>query len=254
MKENTFIGIIPARYASSRFPGKPLAKIDGVMMIERVWRRVSSVLDKVYVATDDERIREAVLSFGGNVVMTSTSHRSGTDRCKEAYDKIGDGRKVIINIQGDEPFIEPEQLRAIMRCFDSPETQIATLVRPFDAADGFDSLVDNNTPKVTFDKNMNALYFSRSVIPYIRNVHNSEWAEKHQFYTHVGMYAYTAPILAELTRLPQSSLELAESLEQLRWIENGYKIKVGVTNAKSIGIDTPGDLQRAEEMLKRNEL
>lgn len=245
-----FIGIIPARYASSRFPGKPLAKIGGMMMIERVWRQVSKVLDSVWVATDDERIYDAVKAFGGNVVMTSTEHRSGTDRCYEAYCKIDGGEDVIINIQGDEPFIQESQLKAIMECFDDETADIATLVRRFDASRGYDALADCNTPKVVLDNDMNALYFSRSVIPFVRNAEPSEWASRAQYYTHVGMYAYRSATLAEITRLPQSSLELAESLEQLRWLQNGYRIKVGVTDCETIGIDTPEDLKNAERMLK----
>lgn len=247
-----FIGIIPARYASSRFPGKPLAKIGGMMMIERVWLQVSKVLDSVWVATDDERIYDAVKAFGGNVVMTSTEHRSGTDRCYEAYCKINGGEDVIINIQGDEPFIQESQLKAIMACFDDETADIATLVRRFDASRGYDALADCNTPKVVIDNDMNALYFSRSVIPFVRNAESSEWASRTQYYTHVGMYAYRSATLAEITRLPQSSLELAESLEQLRWLQNGYRIKVGVTDCETIGIDTPEDLKNAERMLQND--
>lgn len=245
-----YIGIIPARYASTRFPGKPLAIIAGMTMIERVYRRVSSVLDAVWVATDDERIFEAVKGFGGNVVMTSTEHRSGTDRIQEAYTKIGGGEDVIINIQGDEPFIQESQLNAIMECFDDDATQIATLVRPFDARRGFEALADCNTPKVVVDNSMNALYFSRSVIPFVRSTDTAGWASKHQYYTHVGMYAYRSQVLAEITRLPQSSLELAESLEQLRWLQNGYRIKVGITCCETVGIDTPADLENAVKLIE----
>lgn len=245
-----FIGIIPARYASSRFPGKPLAKIGGVMMIERVWRQVRKVLDRVWVATDDERIYDAVKSFGGDAVMTSTEHRSGTDRCYEAYCKIGGGEDVIINIQGDEPFIQESQLQAIMECFDDETADIATLVRRFDAGRGYKALADCNTPKVVLDNTMNALYFSRSVIPFVRNADTADWAARTQYYTHVGMYAYRSATLAEITKLPQSSLELAESLEQLRWLQNGYRIKAGVTDCVTIGIDTPADLENAEKMLQ----
>lgn len=251
MKNNCkFIGIIPARYASTRFPGKPLAKIAGKMMIERVWSQVHKVLDNVWVATDDQRIYDAVKSFGGDVVMTSTEHRSGTDRCYEAYCKIGGDSDVIINIQGDEPFIQESQLKAIMECFDDERTDIATLVRPFNASRGFDALADCNTPKVVLDNEMNALYFSRSVIPFVRNADITEWAEKTQYYTHVGMYAYRNKTLEKITRLPQSSLELAESLEQLRWLQSGFRIKAGVTDCETIGIDTPADLENAERLLK----
>lgn len=240
-----FIGIIPARYASTRFPGKPLAVLGGMTMIERVYRRASAELDEVWVATDDERIADAVRAFGGNVVMTSEHHRSGTDRCHEAYTKVGEGYDVVINIQGDEPFIDPLQLRQIKACFDSGDTDIATLVRPFDPSAGYEALENPNTPKVVFDANRNALMFSRSVIPFIRGYERSEWPARHQFYTHIGMYAYRADVLAQITKLPQSSLEIAESLEQLRWLQNGYRIKTGISECRTIGIDTPADLEAA---------
>lgn len=245
MKDLKFIGIIPARYASSRFPGKPLADICGKTMIERVYTQASKELANVAVATDDNRIADAVKAFGGNVVMTSTEHRSGTDRCYEAYKNLQSDADVIINIQGDEPFIDPSQIAAVKRCFDSGDTAIATLVRKFDPARGFDALFDNNTPKVVMDEEMNALYFSRSIIPYVRNYPWQEWIGHATFYTHVGMYAYRAKTLGEITRLPQSALEIAESLEQLRWLQNGYKIKVGITDCPTIGIDTPADLEQA---------
>lgn len=254
MKKLKFIGIIPARYASSRFPGKPLAKLGGIYMIERVWRQVSGVLDSVLVATDDDRIYEAVTSFGGRAVMTSTEHRSGTDRCYEAYQKGGNGEDVIINIQGDEPFIQPEQLHAIMRCFEDETAEIATLVRPFDKNRPFEQLQNPNTPKVVVDKNDNACMFSRSVIPFVRGAEPNEWPCKTQYYTHIGMYAYKSDVLGQITKLPQSSLELAESLEQLRWIENGYKIKVGYSDCATIGIDTPADLEKAEHILAEKKI
>lgn len=247
-----FIGIIPARYASTRFPAKPLAMLGGKMVIERVFEQVAGVLDAVYVATDDERIEKAVKDFGGNVVMTSVNHKSGTDRCYEAFTKVGSGYDVVVNIQGDEPFIQASQLQAIKNCFADETTQIATLVKPFTESDGFEALENVNFPKVVVDKNMNAIYFSRSIIPYLRNVDKSEWLKKHTYYKHIGLYAYKAEVLKEITRLPQSSLEIAESLEQLRWIENGYKIKVGISDVETIGIDTPQDLQRAEEFLKKS--
>ncbi len=244
-----FIGIIPARYASTRFPGKPLAMLGEMTMIERVYRRVSVELDDVWVATDDTRIADAVKGFGGNVVMTSEMHRSGTDRCREAYEKVGNGFDVVINVQGDEPFIDPLQIRQIKACFDSADTDIATLVRPFDAGAGYQALENPNTPKVVFDDDMNALLFSRSVIPFIRGCEREQWPAQHRFYTHIGMYAYRAGVLQEITRLPQSSLELAESLEQLRWLQNGYRIKVGVSECPTIGIDTPDDLAAAIKLI-----
>lgn len=244
-----FIGIIPARYSSSRFPGKPLADMAGKPMIQRVYEQVKLALDEVWVATDDTRILEAVEAFGGNAVMTSASHKSGTDRCKEAYQKINKDFDVIINIQGDEPFIQPKQINAIKDCFDTPNIELATLVKPFKKEDGFEALFNNNSPKVVINKNNEAIYFSRSIIPYIRDVHHTEWLDKHTFYKHIGMYAYRVDILNKITELPQSSLELAESLEQLRWIENGYKIKVGYTNVETIGIDTPYDMEKALKLL-----
>lgn len=244
-----FIGIIPARYSSSRFPGKPLADMAGKPMIQRVYEQVKLALDEVWVATDDTRILEAVEAFRGNAVMTSASHKSGTDRCKEAYQKINKDFDVIINIQGDEPFIQPEQINAIKDCFDTPNIELATLVKPFKKEDGFEALFNNNSPKVVINKNNEAIYFSRSIIPYIRDVHHTEWLDKHTFYKHIGMYAYRVDILNKITELPQSSLELAESLEQLRWIENGYKIKVGYTNVETIGIDTPDDMEKALKLL-----
>ena len=241
-----YIGIIPARYASSRFPGKPLADIAGRTMIERVYTRVSEALDDVVVATDDDRILDAVKAFGGNAVMTSTEHRSGTDRCHEAYLNVGSDADVVINVQGDEPFVDPSQIEALKNIFEEqPSVPIATLVRKFDPANGFEALFNNSTPKVVLDNEMNAMYFSRSIIPYVRNYKWEEWVDRATFYTHVGMYAYRAEILAQLTRLPQSPLEIAESLEQLRWLQNGYKIKTAITTCATIGIDTPEDLARA---------
>lgn len=245
MDNLSFLGIIPARYASSRFPGKPLAMIGDKPMIQRVYEQAKKVLADVYVATDDNRIYDAVESFGGKAVMTSDKHRSGTDRCYEAYCNVSSKADVVINIQGDEPFIHEEQICEIMECFDDPATQIATLVRKFDPSQGFDALKDCTKPKVAIDNNRNALYFSRSVIPFVRNAEKKDWPSETAFYMHVGMYAYKAAVLAEITKLPQSSLEIAESLEQLRWLQNGYKIKTGLTDKPTIGIDTPTDLEKA---------
>ena len=244
-----FIGIIPARYASTRFPGKPLADMKGKYMIQRVYEQARKVLDHVCVATDDDRIFNAVRSFGGEVVMTSTQHRSGTDRCFEAYRTLGGHEDVVINIQGDEPFIKPEQIESLIACFDSPQTQIATLVRPFEAAEGYEALANPNSPKVVLNERHEALYFSRSVIPYLRGVEPAEWLARHTYYKHIGMYGYRADVLGQITCLPQSSLELAESLEQLRWLQNGYTIKVGITTQETIGIDTPADLEKAIALL-----
>jgi 3-deoxy-manno-octulosonate cytidylyltransferase (CMP-KDO synthetase) len=249
-----FIGIIPARYASTRFPGKPLANMGGKPMIQRVYEQVVKTVENVYVATDDTRIEEAVKKFGGNAVMTSGRHRSGTDRCYEACCKVGEGFDVVINIQGDEPFIQPEQIELLKSCFSDVETQIATLVKPFDKDGDFEKMLFNpNSPKVVLNNRSEAMYFSRSTVPYIRGVGYMEWLKNHTFYKHIGLYAYRADILKEITSLPQSSLEKAESLEQLRWLENGYKIKVAVTNVETIGIDTPEDLEKAVKMLLRPE-
>ena len=247
-----FIGIIPARYGSSRFPGKPLADMAGKPMIQRVYEQVKKALDEVWVATDDERILQVVESFGGRAVLTSADHKSGTDRCNEAFSKIGNDFDVIINIQGDEPFIQPQQIETLKTCFDSKETELATLVKPFKKEDGFEVLFNPNSPKVVLNKNSEAIYFSRSIIPYIRDAHHTEWLDKHIFYKHIGMYAYRADVLKKITLLPQSNLELAESLEQLRWIENGYKIKVGLTDIETIGIDTPEDMEKAIKLLNLN--
>ena len=244
-----FIAIIPARYASTRFPAKPLAMLGGKRVIERVYEQVSGVLDDAVVATDDERIYDAVRAFGGKVEMTSTEHRSGTDRCWEAYCKQGGEFDVVINVQGDEPFIQPSQLQALKECFNSPDIDIATLVKPFAESDGIAALENPNSPKVVVDNQMRALYFSRSVIPYLRGVEKQEWLHRHTFYKHIGIYGFRTEILKAVTSLPQSSLEIAESLEQLRWLENGYKIGVGISDVETIGIDTPEDLARAEEFL-----
>jgi len=248
-----FLGIIPARYASTRFPAKPLANLGGKLVIQRVYEQVTSILPDAVVATDDVRIADAVKAFGGRVVMTSTSHRSGTDRCYEALTKTPGDFDVVINIQGDEPFIQPMQLQTIMDCFKDSQTQIATLVKPFTPTDGYDALENANSPKVVVNKNMQALYFSRSIIPYYRNKERKEWLAGHTYYKHIGLYAYRTEVLHEITSLPQSSLEIAESLEQLRWLENGYVIKVGISDVETIGIDTPEDLEKAEAFLAKQQ-
>lgn len=249
-----YIAIIPARYASTRFPAKPLAILGGKPVIQRVYEQVAGVMDETVVATDDSRIYRAVTDFGGRAEMTSTDHRSGTDRCWEAYCKHGGDYDIVVNVQGDEPFIQRSQLEAIKRCFDNPATDIATLVKPFSAEDGLAALENPNSPKVVLDKEGRAIYFSRSVIPYLRGVDKSEWLSKHTFYKHIGIYAFRTDILRQVTSLPQSTLEKAESLEQLRWIENGYRIGVGISDVETIGIDTPDDLARAEQFLKTHNL
>ncbi len=245
-----YIAIIPARYASTRFPGKPLAMLGGKPVIQRVYEQVVGVLDDAVVATDDLRIYDAVCAFGGKVEMTSADHRSGTDRCWEAYCKQGKPFDVVVNVQGDEPFIQPSQLVALKRCFESPTTDIATLVKPFTEADGLAALENPNSPKVVLDAQSQAIYFSRSVIPYLRGVERAEWLARHTFYKHIGIYAFRAEVLRAVTELPQSSLEKAESLEQLRWLESGYRIGVGISEVETIGIDTPEDLERAEQFFQ----
>ena len=246
-----FLAIIPARYASTRFPAKPLAILGGKPVIQRVYEQVSQVMDEVFVATDDERILKVVEDFGGKAVMTREDHKSGTDRCYEAYLKIGNGADVVVNVQGDEPFTQPSQIKSLQSCFEDENTQIATLVKPFKVTDGWEALQNPNSPKVVISDDNRALYFSRSVIPYLRGVPEGDWLSKHVFYKHIGLYAYRAETLAEITRLPQSTLEKAESLEQLRWLDNGYIIKVGFTDVETIGIDTPQDLARAEAFIKK---
>ena len=247
-----FIAIIPARYASTRFPGKPLAEMNGKSMIQRVYEQVKRSIQDVYVATDDDRILEAVEYFGGKAIMTSTSHRSGTDRCNEAYNKIGQTFDVVLNIQGDEPFIFPEQIDLLKACFTDDTVEIATLVKPFDQKSELTALENPSTPKVVLSQKSEAIYFSRSIIPFLRDVDRKDWCTKHVFYKHIGIYGYRTDILNEITQLSPSILEQAESLEQLRWIENGYKIKVGITNHETIGIDTPHDLENAIKQLELN--
>lgn len=245
-----FLGIIPARYASTRFPGKPLAEIGGKSMIQRVYEQVQPCLDDVWVATDDTRIEEAVRSFGGKVVMTSTQHKSGTDRCLEASQKIGGSFDVIINIQGDEPFIQPSQIEAIKNCFtEKPLTRLATLVKQFTQNDGLEALQNPNSPKVVLNEAGEALYFSRSVVPYLRGVEPANWLEKGLHYKHIGIYAYRRETLEEIALLPPSPLELTESLEQLRWLENGYSIQTALTDCETVAVDTPEDLVRVQALL-----
>ena len=241
-----FIAVIPARYASTRFPGKPLAVLGGKTVIQRVYEQAVSVLPEAYVATDDERIFQAVEAFGGRAVMTRADHKSGTDRIQEAVEKIATDADIIINIQGDEPFIQPSQIETLMHLFDDPATQIGTLGKRFET---IDAVRNPNSPKIVTDRRGFALYFSRSVIPYIRGIEADEWLTHYPFLKHLGIYAYRREVLAEVTHLPQSALEKAESLEQLRWLENGYRIRVGITDVETVGIDTPEDLARAEAFL-----
>ncbi|MBN2486368.1 MAG: 3-deoxy-manno-octulosonate cytidylyltransferase [Bacteroidales bacterium] len=242
-----FLGIIPARYASTRFPGKPLADIHGKPMIMRVYERAQQSLDHVIVATDDSRIYEAVTEAGGKALITSADHPSGTDRCREAMElychKTGKNFDVVINIQGDEPFILPGQIDMLKKIFvKDASAEIATLVKVIDDPA---VIFDPNKPKVILNKKKEALYFSRSPVPFIRGFENNEWFERHIFYHHIGLYAYKADVLSEITTLEQGLLEKAESLEQLRWLENGYKIKTAITEFETFGIDTPEDLAHA---------
>lgn len=225
--------------------------LGGQTVIERVYRRVEKALgsDNVAVATDDARIADAVKAFGGRAVMTREDHRSGTDRCHEAYVNLGSDADIVINIQGDEPFVAPEQISSLAACFESPEVEIATLVRPFSPAGTYEELANPNRPKVVVGDNGDALWFSRSVIPYVRGAEREAWPACHDYFTHVGMYAFRADVLARLVKLPQAPLEIAESLEQLRWLSAGYRVRTAVTDIETVGIDTPADLAEAERRL-----
>jgi len=240
------IAIIPARYASTRFPGKPLVLINGKSMIRNVYERVSMIVDDVIVATDDYRIENEVKSFNANYVMTSKKHKSGTDRCAEAliiYEKqINKKFDAVINIQGDEPFIKAEHITKVLNIIKKEQTQIASLVKRI--GENVD-IFNPDKPKVIIDNNNNAIYFSRSPIPYIRDTEKDKWNKKHTFYKHIGIYAYKSNILSEITKLKQSSLERAESLEQNRWIENNYTISIDYTELESLSIDTNEDLKKA---------
>ena len=236
------LGIIPARYASTRFPGKPMVDIGGKVMIQRVYEQCLKCpgLDEVFVATDDERILNHIHSFGGKAVMTSADHQSGTDRCAEVaanhpeYD-------VVINIQGDEPYIDPVQIAKVAACFNTPDAQIATLIKKITVADDLHNV---NSPKVIINKLAEAIYFSRTAIPYLRGQEPNEWLQHFTYFKHIGIYGFRSEVLQAVTRLPVSSLEKAESLEQLRWIENGYRIKVAETDLETQAVDTPEDLEK----------
>ena len=245
-------GIIPARYASTRFPGKPLIKIDGKTMIHRVYEQAakSQSLDKVVVATDDDRIARHVKDFGGAVVMTAAHHPSGTDRCMDALQQLGNEYQYVINIQGDEPFIDPGQIDTLAAVLRDGQTEIATLIIP---VANKDVLFDTGEVKVVLNPKMEALYFSRSVIPYLKDVPDAEWHLRRAYYRHVGMYAYRADILRQVARLAPSSLEKAESLEQLRWVEAGYKVRCAITHHDSHCIDTPEDVDKVLKLMKGRE-
>ncbi|PCI94859.1 MAG: 3-deoxy-manno-octulosonate cytidylyltransferase [Flavobacteriales bacterium] len=237
------LGIIPSRYESTRFPGKPLIDIDGKSMIQRVYEQAkkASSLTEVVVATDDDRIFKHIKSFKGNVVMTSSSHESGTDRCAEVLGKYDSTFDVVINIQGDEPFINPEQINQLSSCFEDAKTDIATLIKKIDTEE---ELFNPNRPKVHFDVNNFALMFSRNAIPELPNIKKETWINNQSFYKHIGIYGYRSNILAKISQLPPSPLEQKERLEQLRWLENGYAIKVAITKHEAVAIDTPEDLEK----------
>ena len=237
------VGIIPARFASTRFPGKPLADIGGKSMIERVYAQAkkSALLSEVIVATDHSDIAEKVRSFGGQVCLTAAEHPSGTDRCAEVLQQLKITCDAVVNIQGDEPFIDPRQIDLLCTCFDDARTDLATLIKKIVSPD---ILFNPNSPKVIVDHEQFAIYFSRHPIPYIRGFDQDEWLSRHNFFQHIGIYGYRPGILKQITLLPPSSLEKAESLEQLRWLENGFRIKTAVTPFETIAIDTPEDLER----------
>ncbi len=246
------VGIIPSRYASTRFPGKPLAMIKGKTMIRRVVEQAwKSKLDAVVVATDDMRIADEVLSFGGQYVLTNPNHQSGTDRCCEALDMLDEQFDAVVNIQGDEPFIDPRQINLLVDLISQKETQLASLAKRIDEED---DLFSPNAVKVVMDHEGKALYFSRSPIPFMRNLAQNQWLEKGAFYQHIGIYAYKAAVLRQIAKMQPSKLELAESLEQLRWLENGLSIRMAVTDAINVSIDIPSDLLKAEHLAKTQTL
>ncbi len=240
------LGIIPARYASTRFPGKPLIDIGGKTMIQRVYERaLQSYLTEVVVATDDQRIADEVDRFNGKYVLTSEMHQSGTDRCAEVM-KILPGYEIAINIQGDEPFIDPAQINRLIACFELPGTQLATLVKEIHE---YADLFNPNIPKVVLNNVKKAIYFSRQALPYLRNYPAEQWLTQHTYYKHIGIYGYTVKALENIASLPPSSLEIAESLEQLRWIESGFEIQTALTTIETIAIDTPEDLVKIKGYL-----
>ena len=248
-------GIIPARYASTRFPGKPLLQLNGKSMVEWVYHRASKAFDTVAVATDDERIADEVRRFGGRVVMTSPDHRSGTDRCAEALlimqEEMCVQADVVVNVQGDEPFIEPALLTSLAACFEDESTQIATVVKPFE---NISDLLNPNNVKAVMTVTGRAVYFSRSPIPYVRGYEQDKWLTRHSFYRHLGLYGYRSEILSQLTQLTPSPLEITESLEQNRWIENDYYIRILQTQGDNIAIDTPEDLIHAQKWLAEKQI
>ncbi len=244
------LAVIPSRYASTRFPGKPLVQIGGKSMIQRVYNQVEKAtrIDKVVVATDDGRIYDRVQDFGGNVMMTAEQHQNGTERCAEVIEKLYNEFDVVLNIQGDEPFILPEQVDLLAKCFEDEATDIATLIKQ---TDNTEALFSPNTAKVVYNEDFKALYFSRQPIPHLRGVPHDEWATRRIHYLHVGVYGYRKEVLREIVKLPLSTLESLEMLEQLRWLENGYTISVSLTDFHSVAVDVPEDLHKAENFLQQ---
>lgn len=237
------IGIIPSRYASTRFPSKPLAMIKGKTMIQRVWEQAwKSKLDAVVVATDDMRIADEVLKFGGQYVLTDPNHRSGTDRCREALYMLEGQYDAVVNIQGDEPFIDPAQINQVIELIGRDDTQLASLAKRIEDED---ELFSPNVVKVVMDKQGNALYFSRNPIPFMRNLDRDKWLQKGEYYKHIGLYAYKTETLCQIVEMQSTALEMAESLEQLRWLENGLRIRMGITQLESLSIDTQEDYEKA---------
>ena len=237
------IGIIPSRYASTRFPSKPLAMIKGKTMIQRVWEQAwKSKLDAVVVATDDMRIADEVLKFGGQYVLTDPNHRSGTDRCREALYMLEGQYDAVVNIQGDEPFINPAQINQVIELIGRDDTQLASLAKRIEDED---ELFSPNVVKVVMDKQSNALYFSRNPIPFMRNLDHDKWLQNGEFYKHIGLYAYKTETLCQIAEMQSTALEMAESLEQLRWLENGLRIRMGITQLESLSIDTQEDYEKA---------
>jgi 3-deoxy-manno-octulosonate cytidylyltransferase (CMP-KDO synthetase) len=246
MHDKKVLAIIPARFASTRFPGKPLVDLGGKPMIQRTYERVRSVDGwyRVVIATDDLKIKQVAEGFGAEVIMTRTDHISGTDRCAEVLELLGGDIDYVVNIQGDEPFIEPEQLRELAVGFQT-NAPILTLIKKIQDQS---TLFSVNTPKVVINAEGEALYFSRQTVPYLRGIDESEWLGRHTFFKHIGLYAYRADVLRQLSQLKPTSLELAESLEQLRWLENGYTIQTIQTQFETLGIDTPEDLEKIKKM------
>lgn len=248
-KRLSILAIIPARYASTRFPGKPLAQIKGKPMIQCVYEQVlqSQYVSEVIVATDDNRIADAVTTFGGNVLLTAEHHQSGTDRCAEVIDTLKQQFDVALNVQGDEPFISPQAIDRLCQLFTDAKVEIGTLVKKITTDE---VLFDSNKPKVIIDKKGKALYFSRQTIPFFRDEKKENWLNRHTYYHHIGVYGFRSDVLRKVASLPVSSLEKAEALEQLRWLENGFNIYTAETNYESFGIDTPEDLEKVQNHIK----